>query len=224
MKEHWVLKGSAIVFFTVMFFNLLFLDLYLFQFSKQQPIRVASSTQQPQKLFPFLPVSQTQTVDLQPVYDAIYQATASLTLAPTTPATIIREVNIVEPTPTRSGVDQDYFIAFGSGTISATDWTDVPGLSVSVDSTKYTAVKHVLFEASIFIPTGNQKVYVRLYNSTDKHPVWYSEMSHEGGEAKLLVSPDITLDTGVKVYQVQMKTQLGFSASLAQSRLRITAE
>ena len=62
---------------------------------------------------------------------------------------------------------------------------------------------------------------MRLYNVTDKHPVWFSDVSLEGGTPALLISKPITLDSGNKTYQVQMKTSLKFQAFLDQSRLHI---
>ena len=117
---------------------------------------------------------------------------------------------------------KEYFIAFGSGSNNTEDWSDVSGLQVYVDSLQYGKIKNVIFEASLRIPTGNQTAYARIYNATDKHPVWFSEVSLEGGTPKLLVSQPITLDQGKKLYQVQMKTSLKYTAVLDQARLRIT--
>lgn len=44
----------------------------------------------------------------------------------------------------------------------------------------------------------------------------------EGGTPQFLVSQPITLDPGVKTYQVQMKTTLKSQAVLDQARLHIT--
>lgn len=120
-----------------------------------------------------------------------------------------------------SGV-KEFFIPFGSGSNSSDDWIDVYGLQAYVDSSQYPQIKSVAFEASVRIPTGNESAYVRLYNVTDKHPVWFSEVSLDGGTPKLLISKPITLDLGNKLYQVQMKTSLKFQAILDQARLHIT--
>ena len=85
-------------------------------------------------------------------------------------------------------------------------------------------MKTVTFEVAIRIPTGNQIAYARLFNVTDKHPVWFSEVSVEGGKALLVISQPITLDSGAKTYQVQLKTSLGYLSYIDQSRLRITTQ
>lgn len=116
---------------------------------------------------------------------------------------------------------KEFFIPLGSGTNSTDDWTDVPGVAAAINPANYNGVRKVTFEASLRIPTGNERAYVRLYNVTQKHPVWYSDLSLEGGDAKLLVSPAISLDSGSNTYQVQMKTTLKFPALLDQARIRI---
>lgn len=117
---------------------------------------------------------------------------------------------------------KESFISFGSGSNESDDWQDVPGLQAYIDSSNYGSIKSVTFEASIHVPTGNETADVRLYDSTDGHPVWFSEMHFDGGTtAKLLTSQNLKLDSGNKLYTVQMKTQLKFPALLDSSRLRI---
>jgi hypothetical protein len=128
---------------------------------------------------------------------------------------------IVVPT-TQVPADREFFIPFGVGSSNTGDWADVPGMQTTVDTTNYTTIKKVTFEATIRIPTGNETAYIRLYNVTDKHPVWYSELSLDGGNPKLLTSQNITLDAGSKLYQVQMKTSLQFDAFVDMARVRIT--
>lgn len=123
--------------------------------------------------------------------------------------------------PVSASKVKEFFVPFGSGSSSAGDWQDVFGLQTYIDTANYEAIKNVTFEASVRIPTGNQTAYVRLFNKTDKHPVWFSEVSLTGGTPSLLTSEPITLDKGNKLYQVQMKTQLQFQAILDQARVRI---
>ena len=144
----------------------------------------------------------------------IYQATSS-----------IKKTSVA---PSKSGAvstqsqTKEFFVPFGSGSNATSDWEDVAGLKAYIDTTKYSSIKNVVFEASVRIPTGNEVAYVRLFNETDKHTVLFSDVSLEGGEAKLLVSSPITLDPGNKLYKVQMKTSLKFTAILDQARIHIT--
>jgi len=116
---------------------------------------------------------------------------------------------------------KEYFISLGSGSSQAKDWTDVPGAEAIVDGSAYGNIKQVTFQASLYTPTGNQTAYARLYNVTDKHPVWNSDVSIEGGTPQLLISSPITLENSAKKYQVQMKTQLSAITNLVQSRIYI---
>lgn len=116
---------------------------------------------------------------------------------------------------------KEYFISFGSGSTSSTEWVDVGGLQTTLDLSSYGTIDKILFEASVAVPTANQSVSVRLFNKTDKHPVWNSEVSMNAGDSSYLVSNPIVYDSGAKTYQVQMRTQLGSQANLGQSRLHI---
>lgn len=132
------------------------------------------------------------------------------------PTTKNAPVTVVNSAPKES------FITFGSGSNATDDWQDLPGVQAYIDSSNYGSIKSVTFEASMHVPTGNETADVRLYNATDKHPVWFSEMHFDGGsEAKLLTSQNIKLDPDNKLYIVQMKTQLKFPANLDSARLRI---
>lgn len=117
---------------------------------------------------------------------------------------------------------KEYFIPLGTGTNATSDWSDVVGASASVDTAQYPRIKKVVFEATLAVPTGNQVAYVRLFNETDGHPVWYSEMFMNTTGPTLLTTQAITLDKGSKLYKVQMKTQLKYPANLNQSRIHIT--
>ena len=118
---------------------------------------------------------------------------------------------------------QDFYVLLGSGTVSSDEWTDVPGIKATVDTAKYGRIKKVVFEATTHVPNANEFLYVRLYNESDNHPVWDSELYFPSGTIQyFLVSPAIKLDPGINIYKVQMKTQLKFPANLDQARIHIT--
>ncbi|MCL5970900.1 MAG: hypothetical protein M1450_05390 [Patescibacteria group bacterium] len=115
---------------------------------------------------------------------------------------------------------KDYFIPLGSGINTSTDWTDINGVQTIVDFGQYPNIKEIRLEASVSIPTGF--VSVRLYNVTDKHPVWNSEIILNDKTSGYLVSPAISYDTGTKTYQVQIRNQLNATANLVQAKIHIT--
>lgn len=117
----------------------------------------------------------------------------------------------------QSGV-KEYFIPFGTGTNQTSDWTDVPGDEVSIDFGSYQNIKAIYFEVAVNIPSA-ESVSVRLFNKTDQHPVWYSDITTT--TSGYIVSQPIVYDGGNKIYQVQMKTQLQALAYLTQARIHI---
>ncbi len=220
------LRIISIILFFLIVCNLLVLNFMIFQYKTQQKIQLKT-------LLPNVMQNDESKINIpQPVpsdvctsncvskiYETIHQATASLSLSRPQSKTIN-----LEPTSSDGATIKEVYVAFGSGTNSTDDWTNVSGLALYVDNTQYGKIKNVTFEASLFIPTGNEKAYARLYNVTDKHPVWYSEISLEGGASQLLISQPITLDDGNKLYQVQMKTSLKYQANITQARLHITVK
>lgn len=138
----------------------------------------------------------------------------------TCPSACITKINQMAG-KTVSGSAKEYYVPLGSGTNATDDWADVAGASASIDTASYGKIKQVTFEATVTVPAGSQKVWARLYNATDKHPVWFSEMTTDSSGPVLLTSKPVTLDSGNKVYQVQMRTQLKNLTNLVQSRVRI---
>jgi|SRR3989344_2402829 len=190
--------------------NLVFLDLFVFKLSSQvsNSSRVASSEK----------VTNDQECG-KSCRQAIEQAVKKyITPTKNTPVSNLTTDKFT------SGSVKEYFIPLGSGVTSTTDWANVSGLESSIDTALYQNIKVAYFEISLRVPTGNQTVYARLYNQTDKHAVWFSDVSLDGGTPKLLVSPVIKLDTGNKLYIVQIKTQLGYQVFIDQARVHITTQ
>ena len=138
------------------------------------------------------------------------------------PSGCLTAIKKLSGTTTSTTSVKEYYVPLGTGNNATSDWTDVVGASATVDTAQYPQIKKVIFEATVAVPTGNEVAYVRLFNQTDKHPVWFSEMSMNTTGPTLLTSQAITLDKGSKLYQVQMKTQLQYPANLNQSRIHIT--
>lgn len=207
-KIQKILPIFASILFLGVVFNLIFLD-YKF-FSQKEEVNLGEKET--------VATSPAKIVDsCHPLScpELIRQATASLKLQAT------QGIPVVEKTT--SGA-KEFSIHLGSGSSTTDQWADIPGAEAYIDSTRYGRIKDVFFEASLYTPTGNQTAYVRLYNVTDKNVVWPSELSIEGGQPKLLVSPSMTLPSGNKLYRVQMKTQLKSLTNLVQARVRIITE
>jgi len=157
---------------------------------------------------------QSPVVSITP--SPITQPTRQTTLSPATPSKTQPPAQTFVPRTVK-----DYYISLGSGASDANTWTDVPGVQAVIDFGQYPHVKEIHFEISLYIPTANEWVSVRLYNETDKHPVWNSQVTTDPATTAYLTSPALSYDTGAKLYQVQMETQLQAPTTLVQSRIHI---
>jgi len=146
------------------------------------------------------------------------------TIAPTmNPSVTIEPTSL--PTKKTSPLVKEYFIPFGTGTTSATEWENLLGLQATIDGSSYPNTKSITFEVSLHNVAAGQAVYIRLFNATDNAPVWSSDVIYTGGNtSELLVSRSINLANGNKLYKVQVKTQLGSPVMIDNSRLHITLE
>lgn len=114
----------------------------------------------------------------------------------------------------------EYYISLGSGSTKSSVWQDVAGAEAIIDTTNYPSIKSVIFEVFLNIPTANGSVYAKLYNVTDKHDVWFSNVSSEG---PVLTKKEaaITLEPGIKTYRVMGLSTLKYDANIENARIRI---
>lgn len=118
---------------------------------------------------------------------------------------------------------KEIFIPIGTGSTKKNSYEDLAGLEVTIDTNKYSSIESVVFEASIWVQDGNGKVFAQLYNKSDGHPVWYSEISTGSATGVLTTSSKISLSSGNKTYKVQAKTNLvEFSGHVDNARIKIT--
>lgn len=204
---------SPFMFFVIFFMflillNLIYIDFLTFKSSKSDMVPAKPLIQNVEQ--------KVNDICPQSCITQISEATSSYK-----PSVQLSPVVLKDKTIAAKGV-KEFFISFGSGSNSSSDWQDVEALQAYIDSVNYENLKSVVFEASVHVPTGNQTASVRLFNATDKHPVWFSEvLFNGGGSPQFLISKPITLDEGNKLYKVQMKTELQFQAILDQARIHI---
>ncbi|MBI2598711.1 hypothetical protein HYW40_00615 [Candidatus Curtissbacteria bacterium] len=137
----------------------------------------------------------------------------------------------VEPAPAPSVIKEtivqtaqkEIFIPIGSGSTFNNNYTDLAGLEVAIDTAKYGAIESAVFEAAIWVQDGNGKMFAQLYNKTDGHPAWNSEISTSSAKGVLTTSGKVSLDSGAKTYKVQAKTNLtSYAAHVDNARVKIT--
>ncbi len=203
------LKALTFLFFAFLFGNLLVLDILFLK-----PSGTKFVSEKDKKTGISVDV-QNQTLCPASCIAKIEEATSSSV------AEVKKETTDSKGTITSSPQLRESLITLGTGSNASTDYENVATTQVYIDPSKYGTIKSVKFEVSIAVPTANQYVYVRLYNITDKNPVWNSEMYMSGGPSAFLESGPITLASGNKLYVVQIKSQLKHQTNLNQARLRI---
>ena len=120
-------------------------------------------------------------------------------------------------------VPKEYVIPLGSGATKSKEWEFIPSIEATIDTRNYPPIKSVVLETYLSIPTANGMVYAKLYNVTDKHDVWFSEVSMEADKV-LKKTATIKLEPGSKLYRIMMKSSLGYEAILENAKLRIITE
>lgn len=118
---------------------------------------------------------------------------------------------------------KEFFIPMGTGSTVSSDWVDIAGSDVFIDTANFPSIKQSYFEVSMRIPTKNGTVYARLYNVTDKHPVWSSDVSATS-DTSTFTTAKIVLDPGNKLYRIQMKTTLQYQSLLDNARVKILTQ
>lgn len=116
---------------------------------------------------------------------------------------------------------KEVYIPLGQGTTASQEWAEISGAEVVIDKANFFGIKSVIFEASLRIPTGNGRVYAKLFDVNAKHDVWFSEVSVEGSHSKREESAPIVLSPGRALYRIKMKSTMGYEAVLDQARLKI---
>ena len=175
---------------------------------KQQEVRTVETNPQSSPILPTLLPTPNQNLNQKDIANANTE----------TQKIIEKEIKTIV-----QNAQKEIFIPIGSGSTNSNSYTDLAGLQITIDTNKYSAIDSVVFEASIWVENGNGKMYAQLYNDTDKHPVWFSEISTNSAKGVLTASGNITLDRGAKTYKVQAKTNLTeYAAHVENARIKIT--
>lgn len=130
--------------------------------------------------------------------------------------TIIREV-----TPQAS--KNITYISLGDNySTTSTSWVDVPGSAVYINvEVDYGSGAKVSWESSIKVAHPNGKVFVRLFDDTNKIAVDYSEISSEENNYEQVSSGYLPFWKGRNLYKVQIKSLNGFEAFYTGGKIKI---
>lgn len=148
----------------------------------------------------------------------------------------LTEGTVVSPTPTPSGnlssgttekvvvqtPNKEIFIPMGSGQTKSKTFADLYGVEIVIDTTKYSEIDYVAFEASVWVEDGNGRAWAQIKNVTDNNPLIESQVSNPTSTPTLKTSGKIPIPSGSKTYRVQAKTDLEqFAAHVENARLKI---
>ncbi|MBI2326913.1 hypothetical protein HYU92_01195 [Candidatus Curtissbacteria bacterium] len=118
---------------------------------------------------------------------------------------------------------KEIFIPMGSGATKSREFADLTSTDVKIDTSKYSNVESVVFEASIWVEGGNGAAYAQLYNVEDKTGYFESQISNNTGSAAYKTSGKLQLPNGQKTYRVRAKTDIvEFAAHVENARIKIT--
>ncbi len=202
-------KAALLIFVSFFLINLLILDLKVFTNEEEVATPVADKSQTT-TIPSFEDIDETGTCP-----PACLEEIARATLSGLAQPTPISLPAPVEPTV------KEFYIPLGSGSTNSRDYAELIGVEGVIDMANYPNVKSIIFEASMRIPTANGLVYAKLYNVTDKHDVWNSEVYAESLNGYRAESGEINLASGRKLYRVMMKSTMGYEAILDSARIKI---
>lgn len=205
-RKQKIFFGFLIFLFGV---NLIFLDFIFFSRPKETGI---TSPVSPKEVVITPTTSISQDGGCPPsCLGAIYEATTQATRKEIVP--VVKE----SPQP----LVKEFYIPLGSGSTTNRDWEELTGVEAVIDSANFPNVKSIIFEAVLRIPSANGMVYAKLYDLTNKHDVWFSEVSAEGPTSYRAESNQISLSPGRNLYRVKMKSTMGYQALLDSARIKI---
>ena len=139
----------------------------------------------------------------------------------------LKKVPTSASSPTASSVvtgvssAREFYVSLGTGTTKNSDYEDILSAEAYIDTGNYSSIKQAVVELFLRNPTGNGRIYAKLYNVTDKHDVWFSEVFTEGGGPVVKKEVTVTLDRGNKLYRVMMKSTMKYDAWLDNARIKI---
>ena len=125
-----------------------------------------------------------------------------------------RNVGLVKP---KSGVTKkEQYVQLSGGSVTASEWTNIPGTEFSLDTSLYGGSVEVSWQGWIDNGYGS----VRIYDDTNHRAVDGSEISVNSGVKSSFYSKSMSIWRGQNRYYIQGKNPLG-AITVSQPRLRI---
>lgn len=209
--------GLAII--TVALFDLVFLNWWMLK--KSDLYINAPQTQPATGKTDALPSQAPNTVypspSTVPIASAAPQASGNPPQNTATQTVIQKETQTIIQTP-----QKEIFIPLGSGSTKSNTYSDLSGVEVSIDTTKYPPIDYMVFQASIWVTNGNGKAWVRIINVNDNNPFFESQISSSSATGEYRTSAKIPFVYGPKTYRVQGKTDItDYAANVSNAMIKI---
>lgn len=145
---------------------------------------------------------------------------------------IMESINNITPLPSPTNESKplapqlstrEFYIPLGTGSTRNDAYEDLTAAESYIDTNNYSNIKQATFEVYLRNPTGNGRVYAKLFNASDKHDVWFSEVFIEGTGVTRKEVP-IILESGKKLYRVMLKSTLRYDAYVDAARIKIITQ
>lgn len=124
--------------------------------------------------------------------------------------------------PTSSQLRVSYIPLMTESTINSADWKDITPSDFYFDLADYSRAGNVRLEVYLKSQYQSGRVYLRLYDLTNKRAVDYSDLSSSSEAFELQRSSDLSIWQGNNLYRLQGKTQSGIEGYLKEAKLKIT--
>lgn len=212
-----ILTKIGLAILTVALFDLVFLNWWIL---KKSDVNMPLNQQ----------INTEGTVASSPNPNIVYPSASPIPIASATPQSsgipqqnaptqtvIQKETQTIIQTP-----QKEIFIPLGSGSAKSSTYTDLSGVEVSIDTTKYPPIDYMDFEASIWVTNGNGKAWARIINVNDNNPFIESEISSTSSSGTYRISSKIPFVYGPKTYRVQAKTDItDYAANVSNAVIKI---
>lgn len=188
--------------------NLMWLDIIIFSQHKQEPVSVTA------------PPPPANTDECGSACQKIITSEVAKQLETQLITPVIKQPAVPD---VGSNSVKEYYIPLGSGMTRSSDYVALNGAEAYIDTSLYGPIKQAVFEVFLRNTTGNGQVYAKLFNVTDQHDVWFSEVFMEGSPVTRK-DTTITLEPGSKLYRVMLKSTLAYDVYVDNARVKIVTQ
>lgn len=111
-----------------------------------------------------------------------------------------------------------------NGNTTANDWVDLPGTDFYFNTSDYSGLKQVQFEATMRLQNANGTAYVRLFDATNGIAVQGSQVETSSQTSTVVVASPLNFWAGRNLIRVQGKSLTADTAIFDGGRLKVITE